>query len=1401
MAAPLLIAAAFTGALAAQEAAPTIRGTIVGLDGNPAKNVRLELRRWAPSHTRRLIDLDLAEPDIVVEARSDEAGSFAVTAPAIGSYELHVLAEGTRLQATAPLRQRYQPLLNDVQEGFIELRRAKTITVTVRDEKDEPIAGAIVIVDTATPDVRGLDRAPPWVPRLSARTDQSGRVSFPALDGADRAIHVVVAGHLRSSQRTGASDVAVVLRAAPSRILEVRDARGRAVAGAVVREGDDLIARGVTGADGRFTVPVAPDGSSYQVEAAGLGYGQATIRGPSDSGPDGSESRPVIVELEPAALVEGRIVDASTGDPIGGAAVWASRRSEDLVYTSPEGTYSLVTWSGEWGVAIEAAASGYTAADLRIDPDRLARRDPPVLALTPAFTLAGVIVDPEGAAVAGTQLTITARPGPQRNVRLTRASAAAADGSFRLPGLPYDIPLDLRIAHDDFAVTWHELGPFERDRPPAPLRLTLTRGITALGRVVDARDQPLEDATVELWPSAASGGNPRRASGFGRVPVGSATSDREGRFRFAAVPEGVYDVEARRAGYAAVQVPGVEVVGAEASDARIPTDDAPAGSAEEVVEIGTVVLFPGARVEGKVVDQDGEAVAGVGIAAVPQASGGLRVPRRRDREPRVTSDANGRFVLDDLPHDTLVQLFTVHPTYGAADPTFVRTPTPELVILEVATGEAARRLRGQVLGSTGAPLAAARVSVVVQSANVHRSMATTTDVQGRFELTLESSGPVEVYASGPGHRPATVEVEDPDAGDEVILHLEPGATLVGRIVGPRGEPVIGARILASPRGGITGTNTQLGESDGEGRYRLDGLGPGLHDIEVRHPSFRPLRQEVEVELGETVADLELAPGLSISGQVVDERGTAVSGAVVRAVPRFEQRSMMGMGSPSGVDGEGRFELAGLAPGIYDLIADHPERGRTAREVRLEESALRDVELRLEPGIVLEGQVTGIEFDALAQIRIIAFRSAGSPSEIGSTRSFRSFDTSLDFEGRFELRGLSPGRWIVTARHEPDARTVQETIELVADVAPEPLVLRFEVEDAVNLSGVVQRDGVAVAGARVEARASLPSGGRRSTVTDHVGRFEMRDLAAAEWRVSAQSAGAAAFEQVQVRADTEIVLDLEETRVSLLVLDAATREPLADASAIIVGEAGIVESTLRQVTDRDGRLEVAAIPGAVTVNVERAGYAKAHARVDLMPGESREVIVELSAGHPLTVEILGLDDTPYEGQAFAMLRSPDGSAPSTGQQRRSPGRIVLDAVPAGSWIVEVHAEGFAPSRAAVTTPTDQPVRVRLEQGGRVRVSIPELAGEQRAFVIALDPEARPTEETPLHQYVRAGAPLVGGEAVLGPLPAGTWKLLVQIHDERALAAGGDPMRAPSTHEGMVQVVEGETVDAVMARTQR
>lgn len=137
--------------------------------------------------------------------------------------------------------------------------------------------------------------------------------------------------------------------------------------------------------------------------------------------------------------------------------------------------------------------------------------------------------------------------------------------------------------------------------------------------------------------------------------------------------------------------------------------------------------------------------------------------------------------------------------------------------------------------------------------------------------------------------------------------LRPGL-LLGRITDAAGAPVPDASIRATQ-----GARTLRAESEGDGDFRLGGLGAGTWTIAIRRLGFRPLAVDVEMPAEglrrtfvlETVT-LALDPVLvaakwtGVRGLVGDSRRiTPLAGASVR---------LLGSDAAAASDGEGRFAL-------------------------------------------------------------------------------------------------------------------------------------------------------------------------------------------------------------------------------------------------------------------------------------------------------------------------------------------------------------------------------------------------------------------------------------------------------------------------------------------------------------
>ncbi|HVS12516.1 MAG TPA: carboxypeptidase-like regulatory domain-containing protein, partial [Thermoanaerobaculia bacterium] len=1303
---------------------------------------RLELRPWAPSHQRRLAELGLVAMGSVASARADQDGRFAIRATALGSYALFVVPnEGPEVAL------RFQPLLEDQEAGTIDLPVAERLEVAVRGADGAPVEGALVVVDPERPRVRGGDRFPPWTQRQSARTDSQGRAALAVAGGLDRAVHVVADGHLRHAERTGASWLEVRLAAGPAAVVEVRDAAGRPVVGAVVREGDDLIPLTVTDERGRASVPAGARPREVQVESADLGY--ASVEIPPAAAVAAAERPPVVAAtLEPAETVYGTVVDRGTGDPIGGALLWSPRRAEDWAVTSPEGRFALTTWSDRSGVPLMAAAAGFTSQRASVSFSELGTTEP-TIALEPAGVVSGVVTDRDGVPVPGVELVAGTR---ERGAQApTVGTLSRNDGSYHLTGLRHGHELDLRAKHPEYAPLWVDLPVLSPERPTATLDLELDPGLVARGVVVDDAERPVEGARGVLWPRPPADLPPWRLQTWRQFETAEATSDAEGRFRFTRVPAGAYDLEVERDGYAPTEVPGIQ----------LGSEDGPHSNGP--VEIGTVVLVPGAEVAGRVVDAEGRPVHGATVAS-------SRIVRRFGMPvapgESVRTGADGRFLLSDLVPGEIVQLEVAHPDHSLREPVAIRPPAeePVTIILHPVT-----KLTGRVLGANGEPIRGATIHASwAEGASGSRSTGTQVGQDGRFELRVDHQGGLEVTATGPGHRPQSRSVEaGQQAGKELLFQLEPGASLVGTVRGLRGEPVVEALVRPELHQHEVAGGQSTARADGAGSFRLDGLAPGPLKLDVRHRDYLQHQREIELTVGENHVDIELDAGLSIEGVVIDGGGAPVEGAAIGV--EGGSGTWYGAGGPLRTDLDGRFEVRGLEPASYRVTANAGERGSGRSDlIELREAPVRGVVVRLEPGAVLPGIVTGVAFDDLPRVEVMA-RPMG-PGLGGR------FHARPDFEGRFTIDGLPGAKVMLQAIRETDGRIVTEEVTLEAGRRHDEVILDFGA--GATLSGVVLEGGAPAPGAEIVVIGG--EAGQQRTFADQAGRFVL-GVPEGTIEIAASRGEAMAMERLEIRGDTELELDLERAAIVGMVVDRETGAPIADAevSAQHVRPPGATGVARLQPgrTGPNGSFRLPVLTGRHVVRAQAKGYATASEHdVEVFPGDEVAVRLELAPGVLLVLEVRGPEgEIPRDVHALAFAPGKAGQESILGSATGSAGRVELDTLRPGAVVVSVRAEGYAAKTLELVFPGPPVHQVVLDRGGTLRLLVPDLEPGARGVVSVFLPTARP--DVPV-----GSAPLDGEVTVIPSLPAGPVRIRVQ-------AAGGGAFEASAT------IARGETVEAV------
>ncbi len=123
--------------------------------------------------------------------------------------------------------------------------------------------------------------------------------------------------------------------------------------------------------------------------------------------------------------------------------------------------------------------------------------------------------------------------------------------------------------------------------------------------------------------------------------------------------------------------------------------------------------------------------------------------------------------------------------------------------------------------------------------------------------------------------------------------------------------------------------------DSSGHFTIEGLAPGTYDVVFQQNSYGVSVQaagglnlasytqgSVAVTAGQTVdiGVITLKPGISISGNVVDTSGNALSNITVRAQPSNNQHGQNSIQTTT--DAQGNFTLTGLSSDlkIYDVVA-------------------------------------------------------------------------------------------------------------------------------------------------------------------------------------------------------------------------------------------------------------------------------------------------------------------------------------------------------------------------------------------------------------------------------------------------------------------------------------------------
>lgn len=336
-------------------------------------------------------------------------------------------------------------------------------------------------------------------------------------------------------------------------------------------------------------------------------------------------------------------------------------------------------------------------------------------------------------------------------------------------------------------------------------------------------------------------------------------------------------------------------------------------------------------------------------------------------------------------------------------------------------------LSGLVVGPRGLPVAQARVMARTRGRGGRAEAKT--DALGRFELELRSRD-AWLSARPPKGAPGLAAAEGVvwnGPGEELRyelgspLRLNVGVALVGRVRSLAGEPIAGAEVQAWSR-----RSRSRATSDAEGNFRLEGLAEAAYEVEAKAKGFvsESLQVPVTLERGGE-ASFSLSPAGSLTGVVRGVDGQPVGRASVFAFREGQELRQ------ATTDRQGSYRLESLAPGPVEIFVRSRDRTLTARvAARVEVGVQSSLDLTMNEGAKVRGVLSDVEGNRLAKWQVRVRNASGQVRRRGQS----------DEAGNFEVRGLYPGTYTITAR-PPNSRgsLVEEEIEVTSGVMTHDLV--------------------------------------------------------------------------------------------------------------------------------------------------------------------------------------------------------------------------------------------------------------------------------------------------------------------------------------------------------------------------
>ncbi|HEX8170062.1 MAG TPA: carboxypeptidase regulatory-like domain-containing protein [Thermoanaerobaculia bacterium] len=1226
-----------------------ITGSVMTTDGQPLAGARVSIYALEGGEARRARLLsDNPEAVPLASAQTDAKGSFTLDSPKDPVVELRVFARGYEPSA--------RRIERDEDTGATALTRSETRSGSVKSA-GKPVANAVVSI---------LYGSFEYV----TKTDAQGRYEAP--DARRMRAIAVVHPDFAIDEETFTS----VMGAAPppAKLQRTLTAGAKLTGRVVAADGTTPVANAnvlvdgwplaASGDDGAFTIARVPSRWSLVTAQKGALAAQRTF----------TKEPSLTLRLAKAATISGRITDAKTKLPVAGALVRLGMRrmgagSDALqsAVTDAKGNFALTALPGAFQLTASHPAYELRQQDVSPSAGQSLSQE---LSLSQLARVSGTVLDESRRGIAAALIVAEDSGGDPMAMRFRGETASAASGP--------DGRFSMRVGADSDV----RLRATRKGLPPArsePLRLasgerksgvvlTIPTGIAVTGRVTDREGNPLGGVAVTAAEAASGGGGPFRQ----RIIIDDPNEPQDEPVRSAndgtfaiKVKEGTHDFTFRREGFATRVVRGRSVT----------------PSAENVLN---ATLDPGADVSGRVT-RGGAPLEGVSIFGIgtEMVSG--------------TTTSDGTFTISTSPGPLRL---TFRKDDELVNEVRMLTAPARDVVVDVPAGV---RVRGRVVDkSTHKPVTSFQAGISVSRSGGGMVMVAPpllrsfTSDDGSFALEHVPTGAVNLVANAAGYTSArtTLMLEDGKDVDDVVLELDSGVRLTGRVTGPDGAPVEGAsvRVAVSAMGGFASRGAAArATTDARGEYTLEALEPGEETIEFSHPRYVATRKNIDLKGKELRLDAQLGAGQRLSGTVVTESGAPVADAEISA------RSSSGSFRTARSDGNGAFTFESLDPARYHF--ESTKSGLVDGSVDdFDVSSGAPLRIVMHAGGTIYGHVSGLSADELANATV-EVRGSGSDAM-----------SPVDASGNYRIDGAPLGTVQVRASigrgFGPGGRSsASQTVEVQPGSAQQ-VDLHFRADTTIR--GRVTRNGQPLGGATVNFQPRSGAQASGNATTDEQGNYSVTGLEEGDYSVAVIDMQRFSPYTTRYRVSGSATFDIDYSASALRgrVIDAATGDPIANANVQLRNSGGGESSGPRIArgasTDAGGAFAIDFVaPGTYTVSASKEGYGNELSTVTI--GESAPEAIELKLGRAAGVTLMVVDardNHPLSPLVWVFDMSGNVvTDPRMSFGEGASGELRLSLAP-GRYLATVSAFDYAPRTVSITSPSTQ--TVGLTPGGQIVV---------------------------------------------------------------------------------------------------